>query len=251
MKRDLLNDLRIASPCNVPWERMSGTERVRHCGQCDLRVYDISQLTRGQALDLITNNEGRLCLRLHRRADGTVITRDCPVGLRALRRRVAWRASAMLTAILSLSASVFTQTRSQEKQSCDNNLVRIEKQQSANEKGTISGIVLDPNGAIVPGAKVTLREAGKKKISISTNDRGEFLFGDLKQGEYSLEIVSNGFAKVILSRVSLQKGESQRITSNLAPKNMTVVVGIFAEPESIYENGSMRISGELIQRLPH
>jgi len=230
---------------------MSGNQRVRHCGQCDLRVYDISQLTRSQALDLIANNEGRLCLRLHRRLDGTVITRDCPIGLRALRRRVAWRASAIFTALLSLSASVFTQTRSPDKQSCDNNLVRIEKHQSTNEKATISGIVLDPNGTIVSAARVTLRETGKKKISISTNERGEFLFGDLKQGEYSLEIVCKGFAKVVLSRVSLQKGESQRITSILELKNVTVVVGIFAEPESIYENGSMRISGDLIQRLPH
>jgi hypothetical protein len=250
MKNDLLNDLRIASPCSVPWESMNGTERMRHCGQCALNVYDISQLTGSEAYALITASEGRLCLRLHCRLDGTVITRDCPVGLRALRCRLAWRASAIFTALLSLSASVFTQTRSQDKQSCDNNLVRIEKHQSANEKGTISGVVLDPNGEIVSAAKVTLRETGKKRISISTNERGEFSFGDLKQGEYSLEIDCQGFAKVILSRVSLQKGESQRITSVLEHKNVTVVMGIFAEVP-MYENGTMTISGDLIQRLPH
>jgi hypothetical protein len=36
-----------------------------------------------------------LCVRLYRRADGTVLTRDCPVGLRQRLRRLAWRALAL------------------------------------------------------------------------------------------------------------------------------------------------------------
>jgi hypothetical protein len=86
--RGPLEDLRIASPCNQRWERMLGDDRVRHCSSCDKDVYNVAGMTRAEALQLITNqtSEG-LCLRLFRREDGTVITADCPVGLKKQRVR--------------------------------------------------------------------------------------------------------------------------------------------------------------------
>jgi len=97
-----LSRLRVASPCPVSWESMSGTNRVRYCAQCSLNVYNISELTREETKSLIASSEGRICARLFRRADGTLITRDCPVGLRSLHKRIARRATAMF-AILSFS----------------------------------------------------------------------------------------------------------------------------------------------------
>jgi len=84
-----LETIQIASPCPASWDEMEGDDRVRFCGECRLNVYNIEAMTRKEAHRLIAENEGRLCLRLYRRADGTVLTRDCPIGLRALRRRVA------------------------------------------------------------------------------------------------------------------------------------------------------------------
>jgi hypothetical protein len=73
---------------------MTGDNRVRFCTECRLHVYNFAELTRTEAEDLLRTTEGRLCGRLYRRADGTVITKDCPVGLRAVRRRVAKIATA-------------------------------------------------------------------------------------------------------------------------------------------------------------
>src|SRR5262252_9589526 len=95
-----INTLRVASPCSVGWENMTGDERQRHCDLCSLNVYNISGMTTGEVEQLITEREGRLCIRMFRRADGTVITKDCPVGLRAVRKRVATMAGAALTAVL-------------------------------------------------------------------------------------------------------------------------------------------------------
>src|ERR1041384_5264719 len=90
MKRNtLLDRARVASPCPAKWEGMTGDERARFCSSCNLHVYNIAELTRADAEKLVANTEGRLCVRLFRRSDGTVLTRDCPVGLRALRRRAA------------------------------------------------------------------------------------------------------------------------------------------------------------------
>jgi len=84
-----LEQLRIASPCTVPWTDMKGDDKVRHCDHCRLHVYNLSAMTRADAERLVNEREGRTCVLLYRRADGTVLTQDCPVGLRRVRRKVA------------------------------------------------------------------------------------------------------------------------------------------------------------------
>src|SRR5919197_4707429 len=101
-----LDGVRVAAPCPADWEKMAGDERMRYCGQCNLHVYNLSGMTRKEAEALITNTEGRLCVRFYRRADGTILTRNCPVGLRALKRRVARTAGAMLSAVLGFFAGI-------------------------------------------------------------------------------------------------------------------------------------------------
>jgi hypothetical protein len=85
---------------------MIGDEHVRFCGQCSLNVYDLSSMTRGDAESLIARAEGRLCVRFYRRRDGSIITRDCPVGLRAIRRRVSYAAKAIGSMVLGLFAGL-------------------------------------------------------------------------------------------------------------------------------------------------
>jgi hypothetical protein len=77
-----LEDVRIASPCDQSWAEMIGDDRVRYCGGCKQYVYNLSELSRTEAKALLDGTEGRTCIRLFRRADGTVLTRDCPEGRR-------------------------------------------------------------------------------------------------------------------------------------------------------------------------
>src|SRR3954463_1871707 len=94
-----LDNVKIAAPCSAGWDNMIGTERVRFCGQCSLNVYNLSAMTKGDAERLIMESEGRLCVRYYRRADGTILTKNCPVGLRALKRRLSRVAGASVSAI--------------------------------------------------------------------------------------------------------------------------------------------------------
>jgi hypothetical protein len=99
-----LDLVQVASPCHVPWEEMTcdesfGTERRRFCRHCKLHVYNLSDMPRDEAERFVNEAEGRACIRLFRRDDGTIITRDCPVGLRALRQRLV-RAVAALAGLL-------------------------------------------------------------------------------------------------------------------------------------------------------
>ena len=101
-----LDQVRVAAPCAAGWERMTGNERVRFCAACNLNVYNLSAMTRADAERRIMTMEGRLCVRFYRRADGTILTQNCPTGLAALKRRVARVASGVLTAVLSFCAAV-------------------------------------------------------------------------------------------------------------------------------------------------
>jgi hypothetical protein len=83
----LLDDVRVASPCDASWEAMKGDARVRFCDACEKQVYNLSAMPRLDAERLITEHEGSVCIRLYRRTDGTVLTADCPVGLRRVRMR--------------------------------------------------------------------------------------------------------------------------------------------------------------------
>lgn len=82
----LLESIRIASPCNASWDDMKGDDRVRFCGHCEKSVYDLSGMAREEAERLVAQG-GSICVRLYKRADGTVLTQDCPVGVRRRRRR--------------------------------------------------------------------------------------------------------------------------------------------------------------------
>jgi hypothetical protein len=82
-----LDQLTVATPCPESWENMRGDDRVRYCGGCRQSVYNLAAMGRAEALRMIERRTGRLCVRLHRRPDGTIVTADCRSRLRAARRR--------------------------------------------------------------------------------------------------------------------------------------------------------------------
>jgi len=113
-KLPVLDNIRVASPCSADWSKMTGDERARHCGDCKKNVYNISELTRDEAEALIVAKEGRLCVRYYQRADGTILLKDCTVGVRRKRRRrvIVAGAAAMLAGGAALA---FAKLREAEK----------------------------------------------------------------------------------------------------------------------------------------
>jgi len=86
----VLDNIRVAAPCSARWEAMAGDDRVRACGDCQKNVYNLSELTRDEAETLIREKEGNLCVRYFQRADGTIMLKDCAVGVsRRRHRRIA------------------------------------------------------------------------------------------------------------------------------------------------------------------
>jgi len=92
-----LGVVRLATPCPMKWGDMRGDARVRFCARCELNVFNLSGMTSHEARVLFKAHQGRLCVRFWARPDGTVVTRDCPVGVR-LRR---WKWFAAMAAVVN------------------------------------------------------------------------------------------------------------------------------------------------------
>jgi hypothetical protein len=101
-----LSSVKIASPCSQNWDEMIGTERKRFCGECKLNVYNLSGMSPREAENLLINSEGRLCVRFYRRADGSVLTKDCPVGWQAIKRRASKTATAFASLVFATLSGI-------------------------------------------------------------------------------------------------------------------------------------------------
>lgn len=96
----LLQSVRIASPCPARWEDMVGDDKIRHCELCNLNVHNLSNMDEDEVRALLSRVGGeRVCAGMWKRADGTIITRNCPVGLAKARARVAKAAGRIAAAI--------------------------------------------------------------------------------------------------------------------------------------------------------
>lgn len=173
----ILDKIKIARPCPASWEEMAGDDRVRHCSECNLNVYNLSAMTRVEAEQWLLQKEGRLCVRLYRRRDGSVITRDCPHGLRAAMGRATRYAGAVLSALM-VTVPAFTQQKA---------LQGAPPVQAAQRNDLVNLIVtvLDPQGAVISGATVQVKTNDGRKIQLRTDGAGNASF-TLHSGSYLL-----------------------------------------------------------------
>lgn len=252
-----LNRLRIATPCPVGWDQMTGDNRVRFCGHCQLNVYNISELSGMEAEKLIASTEGRLCARLFRREDGTILTKDCPVGLRALRRRVAKRTAAIFAATLSVAAAVFGQQSSSKhgKTSCTPQ-TRITRTNATPDQAAkvLTGTVLDQNGAVVSGADVRLTNIDTKEIQhASTNAEGRFAFESVAAGKYAVTITAVNFKTGELKNLVVEKDKLINLDMILELSGDGATVGLLMAEPSLIDTppGTTIITEKMIRSLPY
>ena len=84
----------------------------------------------------------------------------------------------------------------------------------AKATGTIQGKVVDPLGAVVPGADVVLLQNGKAVSSTKTDQEGNFAFTPVEVGQYLVRVTAPGFATQDSPAVNL--GEARMVTLEVA-----------------------------------
>lgn len=211
-----LDRLYVASPCSADWDAMRGTNQVRFCNQCQLNVYNISAMTRKQAEALIANTEGRLCTRLYRRADGTIITQDCPKGLQAVKRRVSRIASAVLSALLGVFTNQTIGWADDGHKNCVHYTAKITRIQSNESTEFISGTVYDPNKAVIPKADIVLtHKESKREYRVKSDEDGTYRISGLEVGEYKIDIFFPGFRIFKKQDLKINSGEALQLNVTL------------------------------------
>jgi hypothetical protein len=72
------------------------------------------------------------------------------------------------------------------------------------DTGTIVGVVHDPSGAVVSGAKITVADVERgQNFTAATNESGEYVAGPLHVGRYVVTVEHVGFKKAVSSPVDL------------------------------------------------
>src|SRR5580698_1080744 len=71
--------------------------------------------------------------------------------------------------------------------------------------GSFTGTVLDPSGAPVTSAKITLTDVDRNTNSIVTTDgAGRYLFRSLSPGKYSIVVEADGFDRFELRNIPIE-----------------------------------------------
>jgi hypothetical protein len=236
-----LNRMRVAKPCSMTWESLGDDERVRSCDLCRHNVYNTAGITRGEIAALVATREGRLCVRLYRRADGTLMTADCPVGVKSYARRVGRLASAAAAILFGLAGVSFGQKAAKADKKGDIKITVAQVQDAAG----VRGVVMDMNGAVIPDAVVDIYANGidekrgkavKPAAALRTDDRGAFAADGLGEGIFTAAVRPSFIQKAAYYQFTVKKGTVVDLHIYFAfpdPEHTIVVGELVMEPAMI------------------
>ena len=96
-------------------------------------------------------------------------------------------------------------------------------------RGTILGTVTDPNGAVVSGARVTVKNASTGlERSTTTDDSGNYTVAELPIGSYEVRVDRTGFVPTVVSNVAVEIASERRVDLKLNVAGTETVVTVAA-----------------------
>ena len=120
--------------------------------------------------------------------------------------------------------------------------------------GSVSGTVIDPNGAVVPGAKVTAtHEPTKSEFTAVTTMAGLYVFPSLLVGPYSIAVTQPGFKKNVQTGIEVRVNLRATIDFKLEVGQVQETVEVKAEVPLLETTGPVRgqnVSPQLMMNLP-
>ena len=109
------------------------------------------------------------------------------------------------------------------------------------DRGTITGTVLDPAGAVVPSASIAAKNgATGQEYTVGSSSTGNYTLANLPAGAYELSVTASGFKKYIRPGLTVQVAETVRadVTLEVGAVNESVTVSDVA-PLLKTESGEM------------
>ena len=121
--------------------------------------------------------------------------------------------------------------------------------------GAISGHVIDPSGASVPGAKIVLKDEGTGiGRETASNTEGTFLFPDLAFGSYEITVTAAGFQTAVTNHVEVGASQTTdvKIALLVGQQTQTVTVeGAAPVLETSSQVVNSTVSTKALNELPN
>jgi outer membrane receptor protein involved in Fe transport len=123
-------------------------------------------------------------------------------------------------------------------------------------RGTVSGTVTDPTGAVISGATVTLTniQTTVERTTV-TNDEGFYRFDAVDPGQYSVKFLATGFGEVVKTNIPVSASQTAEVSSALAPGGQQVTVDVAAEASALLQTESPVRGGNIetkrVTELPY
>ncbi|HXQ25287.1 MAG TPA: TonB-dependent receptor [Candidatus Acidoferrales bacterium] len=118
----------------------------------------------------------------------------------------------------------------------------------------LRGTVKDPNGGVIAGATVTLRDVARNlERTVKTNDAGEYVLVSVPPGNYSLEIFAEGFAKLVAQDVGLTVGQVAEYPVTMRLVTAQSEITVTGEPlliETSKTSNGTTVGEQRIENLP-
>lgn len=208
--RDLSNQLKIKNPCSASWDEMIGNNQIRFCEHCELTVHDLSQLTPKRVRRLVAKSRGRLCVRYQSLPDGSILLKAIPKKVHQIQRRVSRIAAGAFSATLTLTnamAQPGADRLGYERTFTYENGASVEVIALS---ATIKGRVIDPHGAVIQGAGITLgTDDAPYLLGAISDSLGEYRLEGLQPGNYRLTITAPNFANHEIPGLVITTGVTQ------------------------------------------
>lgn len=122
-------------------------------------------------------------------------------------------------------------------------------------RGSLSGTVTDPTGAVIAGATVTLRDvATNHTLTTKTNGSGTYVFNQLPPSHFQLTVTSKGFQTKVLPDVSIVPEQPNTMNVKMQPGAQAQTVTVHGNQIPLLETSTASIGGtissEQIQHMP-
>ena len=126
--------------------------------------------------------------------------------------------------------------------------VAVSLGQSQATTGLIQGTVVDPNGAVIAGATINLKnvDTGVER-TVTTNSDGFFTAPLLPLGKYRVTTDASGFTRSILENVSVTVGSTVALKIDMKVGGTTETVDVSAEAEAV-ETARTELSTQINER---
>jgi hypothetical protein len=103
-------------------------------------------------------------------------------------------------------------------------------------RGTVSGLVTDPAGAVIAGAGVTLTNTQTNvSRTATTNDEGAYRFDAVELGNYTVKVAASGFGELSKTNVEVLANQIATVDAQLQPGGQNLTVDVTADSGAILQ----------------